>query len=66
MKKRKGIAFICSISIVFTGSRIPIAMVLTKTMLGLDGVWWAITLTSVIKGIVFTLAFQKVTHNGRS
>ena len=58
---------LCSmISIVFTGSRIPIAMVLTKTMLGLDGVWWAITLTSVIKGIVFTLAFHKVTHSGRS
>ena len=52
---------LCSlISIIFTGSRIPLAYLLSQhTSLGLHGIWWALTLTSICKGIVFTFAFQK-------
>ena len=58
---------LCSIiSIVFTGSRIPFAMALAATPLGLDGIWWAMSLTSVVKGIIFTIVFHRITHNGRS
>ena len=54
---------ICSIiSILLTGSRIPLALVLTGTSLGLTGIWWALTLTSIAKGIVFNLAFRQVSH----
>lgn len=50
---------LCSIiSIIFTGSRIPLAYFLSQTALGLDGIWWALTITSMCKGIVFTLAFH--------
>ena len=37
------------ISIVFNTFRIPLAIILAKT-LGVNGVWWAITLSSIIKG----------------
>lgn len=51
---------LCSIiSIIFTGSRIPLAYLLSQTALGLNGIWWALTITSICKGIVFTLAFQR-------
>ena len=50
---------LCSIiSILFTGSRIPLAYLLSQTALGLHGIWWALTLTSVCKGIAFVLAFR--------
>ncbi len=38
------------VSIVFNTVRIPLAMILATTM-GVNGVWWAISLTSIIKGI---------------
>jgi putative MATE family efflux protein len=39
--------------IVFTGSRIPLAMWLSSfPALGLLGIWWAISLSSVVKGTV--------------
>ena len=48
---------LCSvISIVFTGARIPLAIVLSG-IFGLTGIWWAISATSVIKGILFTVVF---------
>lgn len=44
----------CSlITIVLTGLRIPLAMALGSTKLGLDGIWWALTITSIAKGAVF-------------
>ena len=50
------------ISIVLTGMRIPLAMFLSSTSLGLDGIWWALTISSIAKGIVFFLAFQAVSR----
>lgn len=50
---------LCSIiSILLTGARIPLAVLLTHTSLGLNGIWWALTLSSVTKGIVFYFAFR--------
>lgn len=39
------------VSITLTGARIPMAMLLGR-WLGLNGVWWAITISSIGKGIV--------------
>lgn len=48
----------CSvITIVLTAARIPLAMMLTSTSLGLNGVWWALTLTSITKGCVFVIYY---------
>jgi putative MATE family efflux protein len=40
------------VSITLTGARIPMALFLTSTSLGLNGVWWSITISSILKGIV--------------
>ena len=47
------------ISIFFTSMRIPLAIILSKTALGLDGIWWALTITSVLKGIILHFAFYR-------
>ncbi|MDO4711146.1 MAG: MATE family efflux transporter [Peptostreptococcaceae bacterium] len=44
-------------SILLTGSRIPVAWLLTQTHLGVDGVWWAISGTSIVKGCTIPLSF---------
>ena len=51
---------LCSIiSIIFTGLRLPLAYLLSRTGLGLLGIWWALTITSMCKGIIFVFAFRK-------
>lgn len=46
------------ISILFTGLRIPIAYLLSKpSILGLEGVWWSISITSMIKGVLILSIF---------
>lgn len=58
---------LCSIiSILLTGARIPLAVILSGTALQEDGIWWALTLSSMAKGIVFTFAFHRVTREGSS
>lgn len=48
----------CSvISVALTGIRIPLALLLGNTALGVEGVWWALTVTSIAKGIVFYMFF---------
>ncbi|ASW43167.1 MATE family efflux transporter [Clostridium isatidis] len=43
---------------VFTGLRIPAAILLTKyTSLGIDGVWWSISGSSIVKGLLLTFLF---------
>ena len=50
---------LCSIiSILLTGLRIPLALFLGHAGLGLNGVWWALSATSMLKGIVFYLVFR--------
>lgn len=44
--------------ILFNALRIPLALILSSsTALGLNGVWWSISMTSVLKGIVLTTWF---------
>lgn len=46
------------ISITFTGLRIPMAYVLSRPeFLGVEGLWWAISISSIIKGILFLILF---------
>lgn len=52
---------LCSvISITLTVMRIPLALILSGTALGLNGIWWALTLSSVSKGIIFYVVFQYI------
>lgn len=54
-----GLTRLCSIiSVCVTGARIPIALILCATPLGLHGIWWALSLTSMAKGIIFTVAMR--------
>lgn len=46
------------VSITLTGARIPMAMLLGKWM-GLNGIWWAITISSIWKGIVLLIWFLR-------
>ncbi len=49
---------LCSIvSASITALRIPLAMILSRTPLGLNGIWWALTITSMTKGIVLHITF---------
>lgn len=51
---------ICSIiSIIFTVIRIPIAFVLCATPLAENGLWWALTISSVLKGLIFWITFHR-------
>ena len=50
------------ISIILTGARIPLAMLLTHAGMGLNGIWWALSLTSIVKGIIFTLTFRQTSR----
>ena len=45
-----------AITIVLTAMRIPLALVLAEYM-GLNGVWWSISITSVVKGIVLMTVY---------
>ena len=46
------------IGILFTGLRIPLAMILcSPVILGLNGIWWSVTISSVIKGIILFSIF---------
>lgn len=47
-----------SVSLIFTGMRIPAVIYITGAFaMGLDGVWWTISLSSMIKGILLTSLF---------
>ena len=51
------------ISIVFTVLRIPIALVLMKT-LGIQGVWWSIAISSILKGVAaYSVYLIKIRRN---
>lgn len=38
-------------------ARVPLAAVLSATVLGLNGIWWSITISSIAKGVVVVSAF---------
>ncbi|MGV2685676.1 MATE family efflux transporter, partial [Clostridium perfringens] len=46
------------VSIVFTGLRIPLAILLSNIeSFGINGVWWSISGTSIIKGVLLLVLF---------
>lgn len=57
------------VSSIFTLLRIPMAMVLSATTLGLCGIWWSISISSILKGLVLAVMFyfflRKVTRGER-
>ena len=46
-------------AITFNSLRIPMALLLSSTVLGLDGVWWSISISSIFKGTILCLWFIK-------
>ncbi|MGL4796534.1 MAG: MATE family efflux transporter [Paraclostridium sp.] len=51
---------------IFTGARLPMAYFLSNpSILGLDGVWWSITITSVFKGVLLLGMFMWLYKTGR-
>ena len=47
------------VGITFTAARIPLALFLSQpSMLGMSGVWWSISISSVLKGIVLFTWFN--------
>lgn len=51
------------ITIVLTAARIPLALLLTYMGMGLNGIWWALTISSIAKGIVFYFTFHRISHS---
>lgn len=45
------------VSVIFNTARIPMALILSATALSLNGVWWAITLSSILKGLIIPVWF---------
>lgn len=43
------------VGVVFTALRIPAAMLLSTTVLGLNGIWWSISISSILKGLILPL-----------
>lgn len=50
-------------SIVLTAVRIPLAALLIRTPLHLNGIWWSITISSICKGILLFLWFRFYSKN---
>lgn len=47
----------------FTATRIPLALVLTTTSLGLCGIWWSISISTFLKGTMLFLFMAIFLHN---
>ena len=48
------------IGIVFNIFRIPLALILSRTSLGLLGIWWSISISSIIKGTLSPIVYNYV------
>ena len=54
------------VSIILTGSRIPLAYIISNpNVLGIDGVWWSISISSILKGIVLLSIFIVMSNKQR-
>lgn len=50
--------------IILTGARIPLAYYLiTLPVLGLNGIWWSITISSILKGVVLAAWYYRFQQN---
>lgn len=51
------------IGIIFTGLRLPSALILSSTaLLGLNGVWWSISISSILTGVILVIWFIILLH----
>ena len=48
------------ITIILTAARIPLAVILGGTAMGLNGIWWALTISSIVKGIIFFVYYLHI------
>ena len=48
------------ITIILTTARIPLAVILGGTALGLNGIWWALTISSIVKGNIFFVYYLHI------
>lgn len=53
------------VGMTLNASRIPLAVIMSSTALGLLGIWWAISISSIIKGIILYSWFTFVLKNIR-
>ena len=51
-----------TIILIFTAARIPAAYLLADLLGSVNGVWWAVSLSSVFKGIILVIAFRTFLH----
>ncbi len=53
--------------IIFTAMRIPLGAILSSTSLGIDGIWWAVSITTMFKGLILApmvlFALRKIIKN---
>lgn len=50
------------ISTIFTALRIPLAIILSITILQLNGIWWAMTISTSLKGIILFIGLYLYTR----
>lgn len=50
--------------IVLNGLRIPGAIILSSTVLGMTGVWWSMSISTVLKGVILTSLFLYTIRKG--
>ena len=51
------------IGVIFNALRIPGALILSATALGLSGVWWSISISTICKGIVSSIIVRYLLKN---
>ena len=51
-----------TVSSVFTLLRIPAAAALSATAMGLSGIWWALSISSILKGMILVTMFGLFLH----
>lgn len=55
------------VGIIFTGLRIPLALLLMSIeTIGMYGIWWAISISSIIKGLILLIWFLTILHRKAS
>lgn len=53
------------VGMTLNASRIPLAAILSSSALGLMGIWWAISISSILKGLIIYLWFKLILLNIR-
>ena len=51
--------FPAAVGMILTVARIPLCYLLIPVFGGIDGIWWAITISSILKGIVLMIAYLR-------